>query len=297
MLSDHTQDNEAPPPPDNPHADDGIPKIVPPLPRENRRARELPWRTAFDWLRAGWSDLWRNPLPSLLYGFGIFAVSALIVWALFRFDYGYVLLPALAGFMVIGPLIANGLYEKSRRLETDTATSYVEMIFVKPRSGYQALFMGVLLLCLFLLWMRAAVLIWALFFGIVPFPGTDQIVPMLFLTPTGWAVLFVGSAVGALFAAFSFAISVFAVPMLLTERTDAMSALGTSMAMVWNNLAVMLAWGAIVLVLFLLSMLTGFLGLILIFPLLGHATWHAYRVIRGEIAPDGDTERMFIRPA
>lgn len=297
MLSDHTQDEDGPPPPDNPHARDGIPEIVPPLPRENRHARELPWRTAFDWLRAGWSDLWNNPFPSLLYGCGIFAVSALIVWALFRFDYGYVLFPALAGFMVIGPLIANGLYEKSRRLETDTATSFIAMIFVKPRSGYQALFMGVLLLCLFLLWMRAAVLIWALFFGIVPFPGTDQIVPMLFLTPTGWAVLLVGSAVGALFAAFSFAISVFAVPMLLTERTDAMSALGISMAMVWNNLAVMLAWGAIVLLLFLLSMLTGFLGLILIFPLLGHATWHAYRAIRGTIADGDDAERMFIRPA
>jgi uncharacterized membrane protein len=297
MLSDHTQNNDAPTPPDNPHADDGIPKIVPPLPRENQRARELPWHTAFDWLRAGWSDLWRNPLPSLLYGFGIFAVSALIVWALFRFDYGYVLLPALAGFMVIGPMIANGLYEKSRLLETDTPTSYIAMIFVKPRSGYQAVFMGVLLLGLFMLWMRAAVLIWALFFGIVPFAGTEQIVPMLFLTQTGWAVLFVGSAVGALFAAFSFAISVFAVPMLLTERTDAMSALGISMAMVWNNLPVMLAWGAIVLGLFLLSMLTGLLGLILIFPLLGHATWHAYRAIRGNIAPDEDAERMFIRPA
>ncbi|MFZ3584211.1 DUF2189 domain-containing protein [Loktanella sp. DJP18] len=297
MLSDHTKDTDAPPPPDNPHANDGIPKIVPPLPRENRRARELPWRTAFDWLRAGWSDLWRNPLPSLLYGVGIFAVSALIVWALIRFDYGYVLLPALAGFMVIGPLIANGLYEKSRRLETGTPISFVQMIFVRPRSGYQALFMGVLLLGLFLLWMRAAVLIWALFFGIVPFPGTDQILPMLFLTPIGWSVLLVGSAVGSLFAAFSFAISVFAVPMLLTERTDAMSALGISMAMVWNNLTVMLAWGVIVLVLFLISMLTGFLGLILIFPLLGHATWHAYREIRGDIAPEGDAERMFIRPA
>ncbi|SFD96688.1 Uncharacterized membrane protein [Sulfitobacter brevis] len=297
MLSDHTEDKDAPQPPDNRHADDRIPRIVPPLPLENRRARELPWHTAFDWLRAGWSDLWHNPLPSLLYGFGVFVVSALIVWALFRFDYGYVLLPALAGFMVIGPLIANGLFEKSRRLETDTAIGYIAMIFVKPRSGYQALFMGVLLLCLFLLWMRAAVLIWALFFGIVPFPGTDQILQMLFLTPTGWAVLFVGSAVGALFAAFSFAISVFAVPMLLTERTDAMSALGNSMAMVWNNLPVMLVWGAIVLVLFILSMLTGFLGLILIFPLLGHATWHAYRAIRGDIAPDDDAECMFIRPA
>jgi uncharacterized membrane protein len=297
MLSDRTTEPDAPPPPDNPHAAGAIPKVVPPLPRENRRARNLPWRTAFDWLRAGWSDMWRNPLSSVLYGLGVFLVSAVIVWALFRFGYEYALFPALAGFMVIGPLIANGLYEKSRRLEVDERTSFASMVFVRPRSGYQALFMGVMLLGLFLLWMRSAVLIWALFFGVVPFPGTEEIVPMLFLTPTGWALLVVGGAVGALFAGFSFAISVFAVPMLLTERTDALSALGISMAMVWNNLAVMMAWGAIVLTLFVASVATAFLGLILVFPVLGHATWHAYRAIRSEDRQDGETERMFIRPA
>jgi uncharacterized membrane protein len=120
---------------------------------------------------------------------------------------------------------------------------------------------------------------------------------MLFLTPTGWALLVVGGSVGALFAAFAFAISVFAVPMLLTERTDALSALGISMAMVWTNLPVMLAWGAIVLALFLVSVATAFLGLILIFPVLGHATWHAYRAIRSNDRQDGEAERMFIRPA
>lgn len=297
MLSDHTNDPDGAPPPDNPDAADGIPKVVPPLPIENRRARNLPWRTAFHWLRLGWSDLWTNPLSSLLYGFGIFAISALIVGALFLFNYEYALFPALAGFMVVGPMIANGLYEKSRMLEEGELPTYRRMIFVRPRSGYQAWFMGVLLLGLMLLWLRAAVLIWALFFGIVPFPGTDEIVPMLFTTPTGWALLIVGGAVGALFAAFSFAISVFAVPMLLTERTDALSALGISMALVWNNLPVMLAWGVIVLVLFLVSVATAFAGLILVFPILGHATWHAYRTIRSNERQDGESERMFIRPA
>jgi uncharacterized membrane protein len=104
--------------------------------------------------------------------------------------------------------------------------------------------------------------------------------PTLFLTPTGWALLLVGGAVGAIFSAFSFAISVLAVPMLLEERTDALSALGTSLATVWNNLPVMLTWGAVVLGLFLVSVVTNFVGLIVIFPLLGHATWHAYRALR-----------------
>lgn len=294
MLSDRT----GPPPPDD--LDDGgtIPKVVPPLPRENPRARNLPWQTAFQWLRAGWSDTWTNPLPSLVYGIGVFAVSASVIWFLFELDLDYILFPALAGFMIMGPLIASGLYEKSRRLEIGSRASLSEMIFVKPRSFYPALFMGVLLLGVFLLWNRAAVLLYALFFGMVTiFPGTEEILPMLLLTPTGWALLFVGSLVGALFAAFAFAISVFAMPMLLEEETDAMSALGISMAMVWNNLRVMFAWGAIVLGLFVLSMLTAFIAIIVVFPVLGHATWHAYRAIRGSDGEKAGSERMFIRPA
>jgi uncharacterized membrane protein len=195
--------------------------------------------------------------------------------------------------MVIGPLIANGLYEKSRRLEEGEPVGLAPMMFVRMRSGYQAFFLGVMLLGLFLLWMRAAVLTYALFFGLVAFPGMDEILPMLFLTPTGWAMLVVGSAIGALFAAFAFAISVFAVPMLLEERTDALTAMGVSMAMVWSNLKVMLCWGAIVLGLFAVSVLTLLLGLVVVFPLLGHATWHAYRAMR----QGGGDERMFIRPA
>ena len=102
---------------------------------------------------------------------------------------------------------------------------------------------------------------------------------------------------GALFAAFAFAISVFAVPMLLEEQTDALSALGISMAMVWNNLAVMMAWGAIVLVLFVLSVATGFIGVVLVFPILGHATWHAYQAVRGDGHQSDESERMFIQSA
>jgi uncharacterized membrane protein len=154
------------------------------------------------------------------------------------------------------------------------------MIFVKPRSGGQVLFTGVLLCLLMLLWMRAAVIIYALFFGLRPFPGLDHIAEMLFTTPTGWAMLIVGGAVGGLFAAFSFAISAFSIPMLLSERVDALTAMGTSTALVWNNLPAMLTWGIIVLALFLLSLATGLLGLIVVFPLLGHGTWHAYRAIR-----------------
>ena len=268
-------------PPADPRAPDGmIPAIEPAQPRPAVRARHLPWRTAFGWLRAGWNDLWTNPFPSLAYGFGVFAMSTLIVAALFAFRIDYILFPALAGFMIVGPAIAGGLYEKSRRLEIGQPISLAEMLLVRPQSGYQTLFMGVLLLGLFMLWMRAGVLIYALFFGLLPFPTSGNIVPMLVSTPEGWALLFVGSVVGALFASFAFAISFIGVPMLLKEHTDALSAFGISMATVWSNRAVCIAWGCIALLLFVVSVATAFIGLVVVFPLLGHATWHAYRTLR-----------------
>jgi uncharacterized membrane protein len=256
-----------------------IPAVVPPLPHDNPFKRHYAPAVAFQWLAAGWRDLLTEPGPSLIYGFVVFAVSAVIVAGLVALEWDYILLPAFAGFMVVGPVLAIGLYEKSRRLAAGTPVSLGRMLLPPAVSMGQILFTGVLLCLLMLLWMRAAVILYALFFGLLPFPGLQQIAHILFTTPTGWALLIVGTAVGALFAAFSFAISAFSIPMLLEKRMDALTAMGTSIALVWNNLPVMLTWGAIVLTLFLVSLATGLLGLIVVFPLLGHGTWHAYRAI------------------
>ncbi len=250
---------------------ESLPKIVPPLPRPNEKALNLPRGTAVAWLKAGWRDLRTNPAPSLLYGLAVFVVSIVVVWAMFRFEVDYFLLPALSGFMVLGPLIATGLYEKSRRLEQGERTGILGMLFVRPASTYQALFLGLILL-LFMLWQRAAVLLYALHIGVRPFPGFDDAAAWLFTTWMGWSLMITGSFVGGLFAAFAFAVSVFAVPMMLEERTDALTAMGISLSLVWNNLAVMLVWAAIVVGLFAVSVLTAFVGLVVIFPLLGHAT-------------------------
>lgn len=250
------------------------------VPLAEQRRRYLKPAAAFGWLAAGWRDFATHPWPSLAYGIAVFAVSAAIVGGLYRLGLDYILFPALAGFMVVGPLIAIGLYEKSRALEAGEPVSLGRMLVVNARSGGQVLYTGAILCLLMLLWMRAAVIVYALFFGLRPFPGLDHIAGMLFTTPEGWAMLFVGSVVGGLFAAFSFAISVFAVPMLLDQRLDAFTAMGTSISMTFRNLPVMIVWGAIVLVLFLLSVATGLIGLIVAFPVLGHATWHAYRAMR-----------------
>lgn len=257
-----------------------IPAIVPPLPREKTYSRNLPIREAAAWLGAGWRDLWVMPSISLFYGIAVFVASAVIVAGLFHLGLDYILFPALSGFMVVGPALAVGLYEKSRRLTAGEPVMFGQILFVKARAGAQVAFIGAILCVLMLIWNRAAVIVYALFFGVTPFPGLEHIVAMLFTTPLGWAMLLVGGAVGGLFAAFSFAISVFSIPMLLNEDVDAFTAMGTSLALVWNNLPVMLVWGAIVMALFAISLGTLLLGLVLVFPLVGHATWHAYKAVR-----------------
>ncbi len=251
-----------------------------PVPLAEQRRRHLPASAAFGWLAAGWRDLWNRPAPSLAYGVAVFVISIGIVWGLFALELDYILFPALAGFMVVGPLVAIGLYQKSHAIETGAPVSLNRMLFVEAYSGPQVLYTGAILCLLMLVWMRAAVIIYALFFGLRPFPGLDHITEMLFTTPEGWGMLLVGTVVGGLFAAFSFAISVFSVPMLLDQKVDAFTAMGTSISMVWRNLPVMVMWGVIVSVLFVASVLTALLGLVIVFPLLGHATWHAYKAIR-----------------
>lgn len=259
-----------------------IPIVEPPLPRKNRWHRFLVPADAFIWLAKGWRDVAVQPSASLCYGALIFLTSVGIVGGMVRLGWDYILFPAIAGFMVVGPLLAIGLYEKSRRLAAGLPVSLANMILVRPQCGGQIFFVGVLLCLLMIAWMRAAVIIYALFFGLLPFSGIEHIVPMLFTTTVGWATLIVGIAVGGLFAAFSFAISAFSIPLMFHRRADALTAMGSSTALVWNNLPVMLTWGAIVLALFLFSLATGFLGLIIVFPVLGHGTWHAYSAIAGE---------------
>jgi uncharacterized membrane protein len=197
------------------------------VPLNHRRRRGLPASAAFGWLAAGWRDFLAAPLPSLAYGLAVFVLSVAVVGTLFTLGLDYILFPALAGFMVVGPLVAIGLYQKSRDLAAGRTPSLSRMVFVKAASGPQ-----------------------------------------------------VGVVVGGLFAAFAFAVSTFAVPMLLAERTDAFTAMGTSISLTWNNLGVMLAWGAIVAVLTAFSIATGLIGLIVVFPVLGHGTWHSYTAIR-----------------
>lgn len=244
--------------------------------RDPALQRGLPVTAGLRWLALGWRDFWRGPSTSIAYGVGVFLLSAAFVWTLLEFGRDYILFPSLAGFLIIAPFLAIGLYSKSRALGEGRMVGLDSMLRTRPKAGPQVFFAGLLLSLLMLLWTRAAVLLWALFFGVTAFPGLDNVIGLLIGSAYGWAMLAVGTAIGGLFAAFAFAISVFSVPMMLDRRVDALTAMGTSMKLVWNNLPTMIGWGAMVIVLFALCVATGLLGMIVIFPLLGHATWHAY---------------------
>ena len=257
-------------------------KPVPPIQNGIVLNRGLPTSTAKDWLKAGWNDFKSvNMEASLLYGVLVFSISWILIAGIFVLNVDYILFPALGAFMVFGPTLAVGLYEKSRNIESGEVTGIGRMVFAKARSRGQIAFIGLVLFLWVLLWLRAAVLLYALFFGMHEFPSIGGIVSLMLSDSQALGLLFTGTLFGALFAAFAFGISAFSIPMLLVEETDAFTAMGSSLALSWHNLPVMFSWGFIVFCLFCLSVLTGFLGLIVIFPVLGHATWHAYRDIRG----------------
>ncbi len=268
---------------------DTIPAVVPPLPRKVDWNRNLSPVMTLHWLASAWSDLKTKPMVSLIYGLIVWSISIALIAALFTAQRDYFLFPAIAGFMVAGPALAVGLYQKSKCIAAGQKITFFNTLTGWRKAGGQIAFIGVLLVLLVMLWIRTAVLLYALFFGLLPFAGLASIIPMLMTTPSGIALLIVGSIVGGLFAGFAFAISVFSIPMLLAKKTDAFTAMGSSIALVWNNLATMLVWGLIVLALFLVSCLTGLAALIVVFPLLGHATWHAYLAVEPATFPGGHT--------
>ncbi len=256
-----------------------LPTLQDRAPVESPYARHLPARAALSWLAAGWRDLARTPAASLAYGAAVVALSWTVLWGLAAWGLLYLALPALSGFLIVGPFLAVGLYQISRRLAQGEPPTTLRL---PPGAVGQIAMAGLLLCLLVLFWLRAADLLYALFFGLQPFPGASEAFQNAFTTPRGWALIATGLLVGGLFAAFAFAISVFSFPMLVSTRRDALTAMGRSFALTAQNLSPMLAWGAIVTTGLALSILTGLVALILVFPVLGHGTWHAWRAIDRE---------------
>ncbi|MEN9905076.1 MAG: hypothetical protein RLZZ555_1641 [Pseudomonadota bacterium] len=224
------------------------------------------------WLALGWRDFLRCPSTGLFYGL-CFCLMGHALWRVFESAPEYVLALS-AGFLLVGPFLCLGLYEASRSLEQGRAPSLaVTLTAWKTNQGQMAIFAGVLLI-LELIWSRASLVVFAVTFNTLP--STENLLAEL-LRPENLEFLLSYTAVGAVFAGLIFVTSVVSIPMILDRPVDAVTAGLTSMRVCAQNPGVMLLWGALITLLVVLAMLPWFLGLLLVGPVLGHASWHAYR--------------------
>ncbi len=224
------------------------------------------------WLALGWADFRRAPGIGLFYG-GCFAAMGWLLLYVFRHAPAWTLALS-AGFLLMGPFLCVGLYDVSRKLERGEPPDFGDSLTAwDTRLGTMAIFGGVLLI-LEMLWGRASLVIFAVSFdGMPDFKGS--LLALLDPDNLGFIVAYVG--VGAVFAGLIFAVSVVSIPMILDRQTDAITAGLTSLRLCLTQPGVMLLWGATLTLLVVLALLPAFLGLLLVGPVLGHASWHAYR--------------------
>ena len=257
------------------------PSMGPALP-VRRIGVEQPWR----WLAAGWRDFLAAPLVSLAYG-ALFVIGGIaLTAALWSLDWLFLALPLGAGFLLVAPVLATGLYAVSRRLGEGGKPSFAEAVTAwRARPGSLAV-TGLLLMLLFLVWIRLAFLIFALFFGPQP-PSWPLFVDAVFFSTSGIPFLVVGTLVGAVLAAIAFAISAISIPLLLDRDVGAFTAVATSIAAVALNWRVMGGWAALIALFGAAGIATFYLGLAVTLPLIGYATWHAYcDLVPASVAPE-----------
>ena len=243
----------------------------------------LGWSAPLQWLRLGWRDFRQAPGIGLFYGL-CFVLMGWALVATFRQAPEYTLALS-AGFLLMGPFLCLGLYHASRELEHGRRPSLMGSLGAWRISSAQLAIFAAVLLVLEMLWGRAAMIVFAISFDGVPdLSGpistwfTDELIT--------FAIVY--SVVGAIFAGLIFAISVVSMPMILDRSVDAVSAGLLSMRLVATQPGVLWLWAACIGTLTLLAMLPGFLGLLLVAPVLGHASWHAYRSVLAD-RPAGPT--------
>jgi len=240
------------------------------------RIKVVPVDRPWLWLAAGWRDFARAPWVCLAYGIGLVAVSFALSAGLILAELGYLVLPLAAGFMLIAPVLAVGLYDISRRLERGERPTLGGALLAWRRNALQIALAGLVLMLLHLVWVRIAMLLFVLFFQDAH-PSISGLADSVILSRAGLPFLAVGTLAGAILAAIVFAISAVSIPMLLDRDVGVATAIATSVAVVRTNLRAMALWATLIVVFTALGLATLYLGLAVALPLIGLATWHAYR--------------------
>jgi uncharacterized membrane protein len=247
-----------------------------------------------DALRLGWEDFKAMPSHAIV----LCVIYPVLGLVLFRMVLGYSVLPLLfplaAGFTLVGPFAALGLYELSRRRERGEEAAAWDAIHVLRAPSFGAMLeLGVLLLILFGTWIAAADAIYIATFGHAPAASIPDFAARVLKTPEGWSLIIVGCGIGFLFAVVALCVSVVSFPLMLDRHATAIDAIRTSLRVVMKNPFAMAAWGLIVAALLVIGSLPFFVGLAVVLPVLGHATWHLYRKV---VEPDPNPPQEQPRP-
>lgn len=250
------------------------PYVPPPSEAPARTIATLGFAAPFQWLRAGLADLRAHPGIASFYGVA-FWLMAVLLGVVFRSSPEYTMSMA-SGCLLIGPYLAMGLYEVSRRREAGLVPDMESSLTCWDKHIGSMAMLVLVLIVMELLWGRASLVVFAVFFN-TGMPSTSSVMAAVF-NPDNWEFLAVYTAVGGAFALLVFSISAVSIPMILDRDTDAITAAITSLEVMFKNTATMLLWGALITVLVAISLtLPWGVGLLLVGPWLGHASWHAYR--------------------
>ncbi|WP_432759681.1 DUF2189 domain-containing protein [Defluviimonas sp. SAOS-178_SWC] len=230
-----------------------------------------------DVLKAGLADFLRAPAFGLFFS-AIYVAGGILIYLVYTAaGQEWWLAPVIVGFPILAPFAAVGLYEVSRRIEAGEPLVWREVLgVVFSQKDRQIPSIAVVILLMFMFWIFVAHSIFALFMGLSAMTNVTSSLAIL-LEGNGPIMLLVGSAIGAGFAAVLFSITVAGLPLLLDREVDFVSAMILSVKSVLANIGAMIVWGVVISVLLFLGMLPLFLGLFLVLPILGHATWHMYR--------------------
>lgn len=233
------------------------------------------------WLKLGWQDLRQVPRISLGIGVLLVALGYLLTWG--AWESPFLVLTFASGFLLAGPFLGLIFYDLSRRLERHEPPTLRHALMSLRDNPLAISLLVVSLAVILVAWIRLTSLLTALTVVVVD-ASLSVVVGDLLMSPEGLSIFGLFMLCGALLAGLTFCISVVSFPMLLDRPVDTLTAITTSVLAVRRNLPAMLLWAALIVGLTLIGLLTLYLGLIVTMPLIGHASWHAYRQIVGETA-------------